>query len=68
MSTEAHVRCPFYVRHEGREVRCEGIPPSERNVMRFPDKILRAAYMAKKCCENYQDCKLYKLLWAGYEE
>lgn len=68
MSAAPHVLCPFYVRHEGRELRCEGIPPSSRNIMRFPDKVYLAAYMARNCCEKYQSCKLYALLWAGYEE
>lgn len=63
------VQCPFYKNDDGKSiVRCEGVEGSLNTTLFFRRKKHYQDLISKKCVDNYEDCKVYKMLMTKYEE
>ena len=62
-----HVKCPFWKGETRRAIVCEGMVSGEtiRRIMSGEDEKKRM--MRKLCCKDYEQCKLFQLLYGGYK-
>ena len=66
--TVAHLKCPFFLGETEKTVVCEGWLPHQKTEMRMSGKHEKREFMEQWCCENYQECEVYKLVMKKYEE
>ena len=62
-----NVKCPFYKSETRNTVKCEGII-SETCSNNFSTSKIRRKHYKEKCCNNYKQCKIYRVLELKYYE
>ena len=62
----SYVRCPFWKGSDRRMIVCEGLNKGEK-LQRIIPVARKSEEMAVFCCGKYEDCRVYKMLLAGYE-
>jgi hypothetical protein len=60
------VKCPFYLDRQGdtHRIKCEGVKKGTSTQLTFVGK--KENYLNKYCCEDYFNCKIYKMLCTKY--
>ena len=60
-----NVKCPFYRKHDGGKIVCEGVSNNNTLHLVFPDPMARARYMKTHCdsIEACQSCLIHKILY-----
>ena len=55
--------CPFYSKHNGNKLYCEGA------IIKFPNKESKPEWINNNCSheENYKVCPIYKMLLTHYD-
>lgn len=59
------VKCPFYLKHDGAKIVCEGVSKGNTLHLAFQDEKERAKYMLSRCnkIEACQSCLIHKILY-----
>lgn len=62
---KADAQCPFYKGEYGRGVYCEGVMPGSKICNSF----FKGAreYKIRHCYEDWEQCRIAKMLWDKYE-
>lgn len=62
------VQCPFYLHHDKKNVRCEGLWGCSSMTITFTGVRRRLEHMQRLCMGPYTQCSLYSQLEKKYEE
>ncbi len=68
---DAYVVCPYFKRYHPQRlsITCEGVPKSSAaNMMLFENGEKCYRYLRQRCCEDYRECPIARLLYEKYEE
>ena len=61
-----YVKCPFWKGTDRRTIVCEGLNKGEL-IHRVMPVARKQGEMEEFCCDHYENCRIYKMLYAGYE-
>lgn len=59
-----YVKCPFYRydKQDLKKITCEGVAPNSTISQVWKNKKGFATQIEQVCCDNYEECPIYKLL------
>lgn len=60
------VKCPFYLERQKDKfrIKCEGVVNNSTTQITFRGG--KKSYLKEFCCDNYQNCRVYKMLCGKY--
>lgn len=61
-----HVKCPFFKGEEKNKIRCEGVQEGASCIQQYRKMEQKEKWMGRYCCENYKNCRIYKMLEKKY--
>ena len=66
----AHVKCPFYRKHDANRIVCEGLAECNTINLVYGNQADRMKYMVNVCNDTLEsrDCPIYIMLMQKYEE
>lgn len=65
--SSVYVKCPFWKGETKRAVVCEGLVAGENMRRLLPSEEAKKSLMKKFCCKNYEQCKIFQLVYGGYK-
>lgn len=65
--SSVEVKCPFWKGETTRAVVCEGLTAGENFRRLLPGERAKKALMREFCCNHYETCKIFQLVYGGYK-
>ena len=67
--TSKNVKCPFYHKHDGGKIKCEGLSDGNTIHLVFETQGQRAKWMREHChgIQTCQTCMIHKMLYEKWE-
>lgn len=62
-----YVECPFFIKDDEYRIKCEGTQVGNKIHLVFGSAKKKKEYSHGNCCENFQDCRIYKMLIKKYK-
>ena len=68
MNTYSSVKCPFYIKENANQMRCEGVTKGSSTLNSFRYKSQKKKYKQYYCCKFYEECLIAQALLKKYEK